>query len=73
MIIATGFTELTELVLGKVFARLWVSQRACLVAVLDFTSFFHVLLPTDVTKFAKTSLEMFAHRLAITQRQGHIG
>ena len=32
MIIATGFTKLTELVLGKVFARLWVSQRACLVA-----------------------------------------
>ena len=30
MIIAAGFTKLAELVLGKVFARLWVSERASL-------------------------------------------
>ena len=73
MTVAARFAKLAELVLRKIFARLRVPHRACLVAVLIFTSFFHMLLTTDVTEFAKAKLVVFAHRLAITQRQGHIG
>ena len=51
MTVAARFAKLAELVLRKIFARLRVPHRACLVAVLNFTSFFHMLLTTDVTEF----------------------
>ena len=72
MLIAASFAKLAELVQGKIFARFGVSEGTGLFAALCFASFFHMLLATAFTKFAKSSLEVFAHRLAITQRQSYI-
>ena len=73
MPIAASFAKLAELVQGKIFARFWVSKGTGLFAVLCFASFFHMSLATAFTKFAKSSLEVLAHRLAIPQRQSNIG
>ena len=72
MFVAASFAELAELVQGKILARLWVPEGAGLFTALCFTSLFHMPLAAAFTKFAKSSLEVFAHRLAITQRQSYI-
>ena len=71
--IATSFAKLAELVQGNIFAWFWVSEGASLFAALCFTNFFHMPLAAVFTKFAKSSLEVLAHRLAIPQRQSNIG
>ena len=73
VLIAASFVKLAELVQGKIFARFWVSKGTGLFAVVCFASFFHMSLATAFTKFAKSSLEVLAHRLAIPQRQSNIG
>ena len=73
MLVTASFSEFAKLVEGEILARLWVPECAFLVAVLCFASFFHMSLAAAVTKFAKSSLEVLAHWLAITQRQSYIG
>ena len=72
MLVAASVAKLAELVQSKIFARLWVPEGAGFLAVLCVTSFLHMPLATAFTKFAKSSLEVLAHRLAITQRQSYI-
>ena len=72
MLIAASFAKLAELVQAKIFARFWVSEGAGLFAALCLASFLHMPLAAVFTKFAKSSLEVLAHWLAITQRQSNI-